>query len=70
VYLRFQWQGQPWEFNVLPFDLSSAPYDFAKIMKAAVAALRKLDIRLVLYLDDILMMADGKKPMSSWLQTS
>ena len=60
-YLRFRWQGHLWEFKVLPFGLSSAPFVFTKIMKPVVAVLRKLGVKLILYLDDMLVIADGKK---------
>ena len=48
--LRFQWQNQTYQFNTL---FSSAPYLFTKL-KPAVAILRRLGIRVVLYLDDML----------------
>ena len=41
-FLQFQWQGVRWQFKVLPFGLSSAPYTFTKIMKPVVACLRRL----------------------------
>jgi len=59
-YLKFHWQGQQWQFTVLPFGLNSAPYIFTKLMKPVVATLRKLGIRVVLYLDDMLLMANSQ----------
>ena len=59
-FLRFEWRQQIWEFNCLPFGLSSAPYTFTKLLKPAVALLRKLGIRCILYLDDMLIMAQSK----------
>ena len=38
-YLRFHWQGKTWQFKVLPFGLSSAPYTFTKLLKPIVAIL-------------------------------
>lgn len=52
-YLRFQW-SQLYEFNVLPFGLSSAPYVFTKIMKPIITHLRNKGIVIVQYLDDFL----------------
>ena len=57
-YLRFRWGGRLW---VLPFGLSSAPQTFTKLMKPVVSTLRKLGFRLILYLDDMLMMAHSKE---------
>ena len=59
-YLKFTWQGQQWKLTSLPFGLSSAPCTFTKLMKPVVSALRKLGTRLVLYLDDMLIMAQSK----------
>ena len=59
--LRFQWQNQTYQFNTLPFGLSSAPYVFIKLLKPVVAILRRLGIRVVLYLDDMLIMAGTKE---------
>ena len=45
------------EFACLPFGLSSAPRIFTKLMKPVVAQLRKQGIRLIIDLDDILIMS-------------
>ena len=47
--LRFRWQGQTYQFNCLPFGLSSAPW--------VLATLRSLGLRVIIYIDDILIMA-------------
>ena len=60
-YLRFWLGGRLWQFKVLPFGLSSAPQTFTKLMKPVVSTLRKLGFRLILYLDDMLMMAHSKE---------
>jgi hypothetical protein len=39
-YLRFQLQGNTYEFQCLPFGLSSAPRAFTKLIKPIVALLR------------------------------
>ena len=68
-YLRFQWQSQTWEFKVLPFGLSSAPYT-SKLMKPVVSTLRKLGIKSILYLDDMLIMARSKEEARKYLATA
>lgn len=54
--LSFLWEGICYQWNVLPFGLASAPWVFTKIMKPVVAFFRTLGFRLVIYLDDILVM--------------
>ena len=44
-----------YEFNALPFGLSTAPYVFTKLMKPVVETLRNEGHVSVIYLDDILM---------------
>ena len=61
-FLRFQWKGQTYQFHCLPFGLSCAPRVFTKVMKPVVAFLRERDMRLIIYLDDILML--GVDPAS------
>lgn len=58
-YLRFMLQGKTYEFNCLPFGLSSAPWVFTKTLKPVIALLRELGVRLVIYIDDILLMAES-----------
>ena len=67
---RFNWRQQMWEFNCLPFGLNSAPYTFTKLLKPAVALLRKLGIRCILYLDDMLIMAQSKRALLGHLATA
>ena len=38
-YLKFQFQGQSYQFQALPFGLSSAPHMFTKLMKPLLALL-------------------------------
>ncbi|XP_043270419.1 uncharacterized protein [Venturia canescens] len=54
-YLRFSFQGQIFEFTVLPFGLNCAQLIFTKIMKPTVTFLRKKGLMSVIYLDDILL---------------
>lgn len=55
-FLRFQWRGKIYQFKCLPFGLAQAPRDFTKLMKAPMGFLRRIGIRLVIYLDDIIVM--------------
>ncbi len=58
-FLRFHWQGQSYEFQVLPFGLTSAPRVFTKVLAPVIALLRKHGIQIYAYLDDILLAADS-----------
>ncbi|KAI8490473.1 hypothetical protein Bbelb_317410 [Branchiostoma belcheri] len=54
--LRFRWKGQIWEFQALPFGLNCAPRVFTKVTKPILAVIRSRGIRIVIYLDDILVL--------------
>ena len=60
-FLRFRWQGKMYQFNCLPFGLSSAPWIFTKATKPVVTILRTLGMRIIIYIDDILVMAPSKE---------
>ena len=55
-YLRFIWKGQVYQFRVLPFGLASGPRIFTKLLKPAIALLRRVGVRMVQYLDDYMLM--------------
>ena len=59
--LRFRWQGKMYQFNCLPFGLSSAPWIFNKATKPVVTILRTLGMRIIIYIDNILVMAPSKE---------
>lgn len=56
-YLRFEYAGKLWQFSCLPFGLSSCPFVFTKVMKPIIQILRSEGITVIIYLDDILVMA-------------
>jgi hypothetical protein len=58
-FLRFIWDGVVYEYVCLPFGLSSAPRIFTKLMKPIIAHLRKLGFRLLIYLDDLLILGSS-----------
>ena len=65
-YLRFmvgevnyQFTCLPFGLACLPFGLACAPCAFTKIMKAVVTLLRSWGIRVIIYIDDILIMSDS-----------
>lgn len=52
IYL-FEWKSELWEFSCLPFELSSAPRVFTKVMKLLIGKIRAQSIRSVIDLDDM-----------------
>ena len=63
-FLRFYFEGVLYEFNCLPFGLSSAPYVFTKILKPLFAKLRAEGFKSVVYLDDFLVLGDSRDDCS------
>ena len=56
-YLRFKWEGTLCQFICLCFGLGPAPLIFTKLMKLPISLLWRLNIRLIICLDDMLIMA-------------
>ena len=56
-FIGFSWNNNYYCFTVLPFGLSSAPYVFTKCLRTLVKHWRKNNLKVVLYLDDGLIMA-------------
>ena len=59
VFLRFYWGEILYQMTVLAFGLGPAPRAFTKLMKAPIGFLRRLGFQLLIYLDDLLLMADS-----------
>ena len=53
--LRFVHGGLRYQFSCLPFGLGPAPRLFTKLLRPVVALLRRLGLRLIIYLDDIIV---------------
>ena len=60
-YLCFQFQDQMFQFCVLPFGLKDAPRAFTKTLKPPVGTLRSVGIKIVVYLDDIILAASTRE---------
>lgn len=56
-YLQFRWRGKVYRYRCLPFGLTSAPRVFTKMIRPFAAYLRSRGVRMVVYLDDILILA-------------
>ena len=55
-FLQFQWEVITYLFQSLPFRLSSTPRVFTKFQRPAVGFLRQIGIRLLIYVDDMLIL--------------
>ena len=60
-YLQFCWEGVRYQFLVLPFGLQSAPRIFTKILRPVLGVLRAQGIRIVAYLDDLIILSRSRK---------
>ena len=58
-YVRVPWRGNLYEFLCLCFGLGPAPRIFTKLMKIPIALMRRLNVRLIIYLDDMLLMGSS-----------
>ena len=57
--VRFLWEWNLYEFLCLCFGLGPAPQVFTKILKVPVSLLCRLNIRVLIYLDDMLLMSQS-----------
>lgn len=62
-FLRFRWKGALYNFQCLPFGLSSAPWVSTKLLKLVVALLRGWSICCIIFLDDLLVMQKTQRAL-------
>ena len=60
-YLQFQFYRKTFCFACLPFGPCSAPWVFTKTLKPVLAVLRQRRIRMIVYIDDILLIVEFKE---------
>jgi hypothetical protein len=60
-YFAFDFQAKRYCFTCLPFGLTASPRIFTKVLKLIIKMAQTEGIRLVAYLDDLLIMASSKK---------
>ena len=60
-YLCFQWGNRCYAFQGLSFGLNTAPKVFTKLITLVAASLRKRGIRIIVYLDDFLILGSSIK---------
>ena len=60
---RFLWAENLYEFLCLCSGLGPAPRIFTKLLKVPISVLRRLIIRLIIYLDDLLILGNSMSEM-------
>ena len=65
-YLMFQFRGITYQFECLPFGLTSAPRVFTKIMSPITAWLTQLGCRMISYVDNNLILATSRQEAKMW----
>ena len=66
--LTFQWEEKTYMFQCLPFGLSAAPRVFTKLLKPVVGFLRQNGCRLIIYLDDMLLLHQDRDQLQQVTQ--
>ena len=64
-YLRFRYQHKCYQFQCLPFGLSSAPWVFTKTLKPTLALLREMGVQLIAYIANTLLLAESREQAKS-----
>jgi len=60
-YLRFAFMGIAYEYNRLSFDYSLSPRTFSKCVATALQPLRDHGMRVLYYLNDLIVMARSRE---------
>ena len=63
-FVSFKWKNLFYQFLCLCFGLGPAPRIFTKSMRIPISLLRKLYVLLIIFLDDILIMASSKEELT------
>lgn len=61
IFLRFTWRDQLYQFCALPMGLASSPQIFTKVCKVVLTHLRKLNVTIVGYIDDLLIISKNQQ---------
>ena len=64
-YLRFIWNGELYQYEVLCFGLATAPRVFTKCTKPIIAHLRKMGFKISIYIDDMIIIHEDPHTLSS-----
>ena len=62
--VMFRWEGTLYQFLCQCFGLEPTPYVLTKLLKISMALLRRIGIRIVIYLDDMLIIGMTREEIS------
>ena len=68
-YLKFTLEGESYQFTSLLFNLSCAPCTFTKVLKPVMTLLRSWGVRIIVYIDDMLILAETPEQASQHFET-
>ena len=68
-WLRFVWEGKVFQFCALPFGLSLAPWIFTKVSRELCNALHLRGMRVHIFLDDWLVLAQSHDVCNQQVQS-
>lgn len=66
-YLRFLWQGDLYQYEVLCFGLATAPRVFTKCTKPIIAHLREKGFKISIYIDDLILIHEDPHALTTQL---
>lgn len=69
-FVCFNFLDQVYQFNVIPFGLTSSPRIFSKVLRPVIIHLRSQGIKISAYLDDIFLCASNPTLLSSHIETT
>ncbi|KAM9985694.1 hypothetical protein ACTFIZ_012356 [Dictyostelium cf. discoideum] len=65
---RFVWQGAHYRWKTIPFGLSTAPRIFTMLLRPVLRMLRDINVSVIAYLDDLLIVGSTKEECLSNLK--
>ncbi|KAM9957113.1 hypothetical protein ACTFIR_003850 [Dictyostelium discoideum] len=60
---RFVWKGSHYRWKTMPFGLSTAPRIFTMLLRPVLRMLRDINVSVIAYLDDLLIVGSTKRRM-------
>lgn len=69
-FLCFKFEGDVFNFNTLPFGMTSSPRIFSKVLRVPIVYLRSLGFKISFYLDDIFIAANSYSLLQSQLSST
>uniref|UniRef100_H3B8L7 ribonuclease H n=1 Tax=Latimeria chalumnae TaxID=7897 RepID=H3B8L7_LATCH len=69
-FLQFHWKGELWQVTCMVFGLASAPWVFTKILKPFMVCLHSWGVRLLVYLDNILLMEPSAERLQEQMKVA